>query len=76
MIMTSAMKLMVPGTPIEAIQPMTKQPEINGMRFESPPSEGMSLVWVWSYTHPAMAKSMPVAMAWANIYITAPVKLM
>ena len=46
MIMTSAMKFRVPGTPIEAMQATTKQPEMNGMRFESPPSEGMSRLCV------------------------------
>ena len=46
MIMTSAMKFTVPGMPTEAMQAMTKQPAMNGIRFESPPSEGISRVWV------------------------------
>ncbi len=46
MIMTSAMKFTVPGMPTDAMQAMTKHPAMNGMRFASPPSEGMSLLCV------------------------------
>ena len=48
MIMTSAMKFTVPGMPTEAMQAMTKQPAMNGMRFDEPAERrnvaGMRLV--------------------------------
>lgn len=47
-IMISATKLTVPGMPIDAIHPTIKQPEMNGILLESPPSDGMSRVCVWS----------------------------
>ena len=36
MIMTSAMKFTVPGMPTDAMQAMTKQPAMNGIRFDEP----------------------------------------
>ena len=45
-IITSATKLTVPGMPIEAMHATMKQPATNGIFETSPPSEGMSRLWV------------------------------